>query len=533
MTPRILNNMPPRLSALSTSLRFSVTLLWLSLAISVYAQPTAAPKAPTTLAELQQRLTEQVTHPRFAAGTFAVKIVSLDSGKTWFEHDAHKLVSPASNSKLYTMALALDKLGGDYRIRTSLYATARPDTAGTLSGDLIVYGRGDPGFNARRFNGDIFRALQPLVAALTNAGVREISGDLIADESYLVGARYGSGWVWDDLNYYYGAEISALTINDNIVRATAKPGAAIGAPAELSFVPANGYLIFSNRTQTVATNGLRTLTFHRPIEQNFVYVTGTIPLRRNEITVTVTVPDPAQLFVDLFRTALIRNGVRVNGSTRTANWLSRQAQPLNLAELIELGAVESQTMRELNLEVQKPSQNLYTDLMLAHIGAAEADRAATGRETNPDQATSEDLGIRELDKFLAKIGVKRGDVGFEEGSGLSRNNLLTANATITLLQHMSRHPEAAAYVDALPIAGVDGTLRNRMKGTRAEGNVRAKTGTLRWANGLSGYVTTAAGERLAFSLFLNRYANPNAENSARAELDRVAVLLAEFAGRGE
>jgi D-alanyl-D-alanine carboxypeptidase/D-alanyl-D-alanine-endopeptidase (penicillin-binding protein 4) len=542
MTPRILNNMPPRLSALSTSLRFSVALLWLLLAISVCAQPTAAPKAPTTLAELQQRLTEQVTHPRFAAGTFAVKIVSLDSGKTWFEQDAHKLVSPASNSKLYTMALALDKLGGDYRIRTSLYATARLDTAGTLSGDLIVYGRGDPGFNARRFNGDIFRALQPLVAALANAGVREISGDLIADESYLVGARYGSGWVWDDLNYYYGAEISALTINDNTVRVSVKPGGVIGSPAQLSLSPANDYLVLSNRTQTVATNGPQALNFYRPLEQNVVYVSGSIPLRSDEVSSTVTVPDPANLFAALFRAALVRNGIKVHGQTRTANWLTRQAQPLNFAALIELGAVESQPMRELNKEVQKPSQNLYTDLMLAHVGAVERERALARRdatalapssETVVGATTSEDLGIRELDKFLAKIGVKRGDVRFEEGSGLSRNNLLTANATITLLQHMSRHPEAAAYLDALPIAGVDGTLRNRMKGTRAEGNVRAKTGTLRWANGLSGYVTTTAGERLAFSLFLNRYANPSAENSARAELDRVAVLLAEFAGRGE
>jgi serine-type D-Ala-D-Ala carboxypeptidase/endopeptidase (penicillin-binding protein 4) len=526
-------SIPPRLTAFSALLRFSATLFCALLALSIQAQPAAAPKAPTTLAELQQRLTEHVTHSRFAASTFAVKIVSLDTGKTLFEHDAHKLVSPASNSKLYTMALALDKLGGDYRLRTSLYGASRPDANGKLAGDLIVFGRGDPGFNARRFNGDIFRALQPLVAALTNAGLREITGDLIADDSYFVGPRYGAGWTMDDLNYYYGAEISALTINDNIVRATAKPGATIGAPAELSFAPANGYLLFSNRTQTVATNGPRTLTFHRPIEQNIVYVTGTIPLRASEMNATVTVPDPARMFGDLFRAALVRNGVKVNGATRTATWLTRQAQPLTFAELVELGAVPSQTMRELNKEVQKPSQNLYTDLLLAHVGAVEAERASARRESSGTPVTSEELGIRELEKFLNKIEVKRNDVRFEEGSGLSRNNLLTANATITLLQHMHRHPEAAAYRDALPIAGVDGTLRTRMKGTRAEGNVRAKTGTLRWANGLSGYVTTAAGESLAFSLLLNRYVMPTTENSGRAELDRVAVLLADFTGRSE
>ena len=184
-------------------------------------------------------------------------------------------------------------------------------------------------------------------------------------------------------------------------------------------------------------------------------------------------------------------------------------------------------MRELAREVQKPSQNLYTDLLLLHVGAL-------ARASNsPPTTTDEEIGIRELEKFLAKAGVKRGDVQFEEGSGLSRNNLTTPNATIALLQFMSRHPEAEAYRNALPIAGVDGTLRDRMKNTPAAGNVRAKTGTLRWANSLSGYVTTAAGERLAFSIMLNRYVAPDTQHTARAEIDQIAVLLAGFTGHSE
>jgi D-alanyl-D-alanine carboxypeptidase/D-alanyl-D-alanine-endopeptidase (penicillin-binding protein 4) len=130
--------------------------------------------------------------------------------------------------------------------------------------------------------------------------------------------------------------------------------------------------------------------------------------------------------------------------------------------------------------------------------------------------SSEDYGIRELEKFLAKAGIKRGDFWFEEGSGLSRANLVTPNATIALLEFMSKHAEAQSYHEALPIAGKDGTLRNRLKGTRAEGNVHAKTGTLRWANSTSGYVTTAAGEKLAFCLMLNRYSARHPRNSVRA-----------------
>src|SRR5205085_12009739 len=128
-------------------------------------------------------MAEQVAQPRFAAAMWGVKVVALESGKVIFEHNPQKLFSPASNSKLYTVALALDRLGADYRIKTSLYAKARPDNRGELEGYLIVFGRGDPTINARLHNGDIYRALEPLIQALTNAGVKDIKGDLVGDQS--------------------------------------------------------------------------------------------------------------------------------------------------------------------------------------------------------------------------------------------------------------------------------------------------------------------------------------------------------------
>jgi D-alanyl-D-alanine carboxypeptidase/D-alanyl-D-alanine-endopeptidase (penicillin-binding protein 4) len=520
------------------------------------SQP-AAP--PVTLADLQQQLSNHVAHPRFSAASWGVKVVSLDSGRTLFEQNAGKLFSPASNCKLYTVALGLDELGGDYRIRTSLYAASKPDRSGALKSDLIVYGRGDPTINARLNGGDIFRALQPLIAALTNAGVKRIDGDLVGDESFIHGPPYGSGWAWDDMNYYYGAEISALTLNDNTLQVVARPGMSNGAPCQLSLVPATSYVILSNRTQTVAS-GRRDVNFYRPIEENIIYVTGQMPLEATNYTDDVTMHNPAGMFVAFFREALARNGVKVSGQTRTVSWLDRQVQPLNVDQLIELGGVLSLPMRDIAREVQKPSQNLYTDLVLAHIGAlaqtdAKSSSITTARSgakpstTNAEsrslgggaakvnlpqlgrQETSEDAGIRQMREFLAKAGVARGDFHFEEGSGLSRNNLTTPNATVALLQFMSKHAEADAYLKALPIAGVDGTLRNRMKNTPAANNVRAKTGTLRWANSISGYVTTAAGERLVFSIMLNRYSASDTEHSARAEIDKIAVMLAGFGGR--
>lgn len=532
-------------------------LLLATLVLVQLVSRSFAQKAATTVAELQKQLSDHLAQPKFAGAMWGVKVVSLDSGEIIFEHNAQKLFSPASNSKLYTMALALDRLGPDYRIKTSLYAKTRPSRGGTLKGDLIVYGRGDPTINARLHETNIYKALEPFVGALANAGVKRIDGDLVADESFFRGPPYGSGWVWDDMEYYYGAEISALTINDNTFQLTVKPGRSVGAPCELAVSPAlpetpitlrmvgekgaehnlrssrrapragsgQPYLFLENRTRTIAAGARRHINLYRPIEQNVIYVSGEIPADDAGYVEDVTVHNPAGIFIAFLREALARRGITVSGNLRTVNWLDREKAPVNWEELTELGAVESLPMRDILREVQKPSQNLYTDLVLAHVG----ERAR--KSDTPASRTSEELGIDELNRFAREVGINSGDLQFEEGSGLSRNNLTTPNATITLLQFMSRHKFADVYLEALPIAGVDGTLRNRMKGTPAAGNVRAKTGTLRWANSLSGHVKTASGERLLFSIMLNRYHNTDANRTARAEVDAIAVMLASFNGQ--
>ena len=499
-------------------LLFTLTI-WL-LALFVPHAPALTNSPATTLGELQKRLADHVSQPRFDPGTFGVKIVSIESGKTIFEHDAGKLFSPASNCKLYIVALALDRLGGDYRLKTSLYAAAKPNRFGTLKGDLVVFGRGDPGFNARLHSNDIFQALEPLVAVLTNAGVKRISGDLIGDESFFRGPPYGSGWDCDDLQFYYGAEMSALTINDNILKITAKPGDRVGVPCRLSLEPATAFIVLSNRTTTVAAGGKQDIQCYRLLGENIIYVTGQWPMGRVDHNDYVTMHNPAGLFITFFKEALARHGIKVGGKLRTMNWLDRQATPLDLKKVVELGSVASVPVRDLAREINKPSQNLYTDLLLAHLGALAPATNSTSSNT------SEESGIEQLNLFLEKVGVQKGDVHFEEGSGLSRNNLTTPAASVALLKFMSRHKEAAAYRDSLPIAGVDGSLRSRMKTTAAAGNIHAKTGTLRWANSLSGYVTTAAGEPLVFSIMLNRQ-----DASAREAIDAIAVMLAEFTGR--
>jgi len=480
------------------------------------------PKPPATLAELRQRLTNHIELPPFASALWGVKIVSLDTGTTVFERNPGKLFSPASNSKLYTVAMVLDRLGADYQIKTSLYAQTRPDPSGTLAGDLIIYGRGDPTINTRLSGGSIYQALDPLVRALTNAGVTQITGDIVGDESFFHGPPFGSGWTWDDLENSYGAEISALTINDNTLQLLVKPGPRVGMPCRLSLSPATSWVTLSNRTETVTNGTPRDLHFYHPLGQNVIYVSGQLPLGNAGHAEEITVRNPAGLFAAFFKEALVRRGVKVAGTARSASWLDRELQPLACDKLVELGSVSSLPLRDIAREIQKPSQNLYTDLMLAHVGE-------TTRSTNtPARATSEDLGIQALRRFLGQAGIRRDETIFEEGSGLSRNNLTTPNATVTLLQYMHLHKCSQVYFDALPIAGVDGTLRNRMKDTPAAGNVHAKTGTLRWANSISGHVTTAAGEHLVFSMMVNRCP---ATHSVRGDLDAILAMLAGFTGR--
>jgi D-alanyl-D-alanine carboxypeptidase/D-alanyl-D-alanine-endopeptidase (penicillin-binding protein 4) len=317
-----------------------------------------------------------------------------------------------------------------------------------------------------------------------------------------------------------------LTINDNTLVASIKPGIRVGEPCRLALLPATAWLIFSNRTETTAKGSRRDVRLYRPVGENVIFVSGEMPLDDAGSTEDVTFCHPAGLFVSFLKTALARANVEVGGQTRAVNWLDRQANPLQIDKLVELGSVESPPMSDLAREIEKPSQNLYTDLLLAHVGEK-------FRTASADRETSEDLGVRELNKFLGEAGIKRGEVLFEEGSGLSRDNLTTPEATVALLRFMNRHVCSQAYHDALPIAGVDGTLRNRMKGTPAAGNLRGKTGSLRWAASLSGYVTTAAGEHLAFSLMLNRYHNAGPGHSARDDLDAIAIQLASFTGRSE
>ena len=511
------------------------------------ARPIASAPAPRTLGELQARIGEIVRQPALEPGIFAVKIVSLDTGDVIFEQYANKFVRPASNMKLYTVAAALDRLTPDYHFITSVYAKEKPDKD-TIKGDLIIYGRGDPSITARFNNGDYFKGINDLADRIVAGGVKRVKGDVVGDESYFNGAPLGSGWEWEDLQWSYGAQVSALTVNDNAIDLTVKPGEKMGAPVLItSGPPATSFMTISNRATTSARGSKSELQIYRGLGANTLELSGSIPLGDNGWTGSVAISDPALAFVTMLRDSLIKRGAlagqamratKVDGRSRTvtapvaASLGSPKGSFQDGSLAIEIATLESPPFSVIAANTLKPSQNLYTELILRTLGRIRhspipVTRANAHSLAEPD----EESGLVAVRDFLKQTGVGENELALNDGSGLSRNDLISANATVQLLTFMSKHKYFAQFRDALPIAGVDGTLRTRMRGTPAEGNLRAKTGSLSSVASLSGYVTTAAGEHLVFSMMLNNY--PDAGALRRDSIDAIAVLLASFAGKSQ
>ena len=502
---------------------------------SLKAEPTRS------LAELRSRISDILAKPDLSSAMVGIKVTSLDTGQVLFEENANKLLRPASNMKLYTVAAALDRLSPDYRFTTSVYAPTRPDASGKIKGDLTIFGRGDPSIAARFNNGDYFKAINDLASRIVSAGVKRVEGDLIGDESYFVGPQYGSGWEWEDLTWYYGAEVTPLTVNDNALDLFIKPGPDVGRPAVITTGPPDPLLTIVNKVTTSAKGTSRQISIFRDLGEDLVTIEGTVPIDDRGYTGGIGISHPALLLVYLLRSSLSQRGVVITGRSRTIDSTSTTSA-LNQSQLLastsgnsisqtpplEIATLQSPPFSVVASQTLKPSQNLYTELILRTLGKV-APTPPTNSSASTLGKTTEELGLETVQAFLKQAGIRPEALVLSDGSGLSRNDMITAEASVQLLTYMSRHRYADAFRTALPIAGVDGTLRNRLKNTPAENNLRAKTGSLSSAASLAGYVTTAAGEKLTFSIMVNNY--PDGVEPRFVCIDPIAVLLASFSGR--
>lgn len=507
----------PRAGGITPRLpRLGLSLLLLAARLPHAGAATPPPATEASVAPLAREIPAFLAQPHFTKATWGIRVVQLPGEALLFETNAQRLLKPASNAKLFTAALALDALGPDHRVSTELIPTGPLRRDGTLQGDLVLRGHGDFSLSWRFHGGPRTNSLAPVVEALRGAGIRRIHGALTLDNALFQGPPFGGGWTWDDLQYWYGAPVGTLNLDDNVLDFSLRPGTSPGQPVTLEPLAPVGDLVFDTTDlQTGLPGTPRRVLVRRDPGSARVRLSGSLPAGSAPWPASVSIPEPERYFARRLEEALRHAGIPVRQGIRpfSPGTRSRRSQPA-LAPV----SIASRPLAERVRRMLKPSQNLYAQLLLIEAGRTVAE--------GESGETSEARGLRAMAAFLDKVGIPADEVLLDDGSGLSRSTLTTPAAVVRLLGAMDRHPSREAFLDALPVAGIDGTLRNRLRGTAAAGNLRAKTGSLRYVNTLSGYVTNAAGHRLAFSLMINAYQPPPGAPTGREALDRVAEILA-------
>lgn len=474
----------------------------------------AAP-ASTSVAEprvaLRAFVDSLVDVPAFRSAHWGVLIVDPARAETLYTRNADKLFMPASNQKIITGAVALAKLGADFRWTTTLL-TRGPVRNGVLNGDLLVRGTGDPSISAH-MRGDALAPLRDLADSLRSHGITRIRGRIAAAPSPFTDAALGYGWEWDDLNEPYGAGVDALYFNEGFTEIAVRGGEKPGDPVEAASRPATTHPPLIVRAMTVAPpvtsadSAQRVpLTVAYDWPHGAMLVSGTIPAGDTAV-VEVAFRDHPAAYLAALREALRSSGLRIDEARTDSS-----AQPDSLLTL------SSPRLREILPVFEKPSQNQIGELLFKSV-ALEA--VGVGRADSAQQVVG---------RQLVAWGAEPDGFAVRDGSGLSRHDYVSPRTLVRVLDAMRLHSDFRVFYDALPIAGVDGTIGTRMRGTPAEGNVRAKTGYIDKARSLSGYVTTADGQLLIFSFLCNNYSVPTKE--VERVQDALAIRLATLRRSG-
>lgn len=448
---------------------------------------------------LQERLDALLEVAWLRHGFCGVVVRDLQTGETLYQREAHKMLIPASNTKLITTAAALALLGSEYRMRTQVLMEGTLNRDGILRGNLILRGEGDATLD--------YAGLKNLAQQVQERGIRRVEGLLLYDDSYLDAERYGFGWNIDDEPYGYQAQMSALCAERNAVRLFAQPAEKVGEPTKLRLEPATDYIQVVNLTRTVPKGTPNTgLSATRPRAQNLLIVSGTIAEDAPENSVgRFAVENPSHYTAWLFRQALREVGVELTGGI--APLMHSIGSPQLVAEHL------SPPIGEIVALINKPSDNLLSEVVLKVIGKQKRGQGTT------------QAGLEAVRAFLQEMGLEMEAVHLVDGSGLSRMNGISAENLVRLLVAMARSPYAETYRRSLPIYGVDGTLRNRLRETPVQGKGYAKTGSLYRVSSLSGYLVCQSGREVTFAIMMNAYNASGAES--RALQDQLIRLLYE------
>lgn len=490
------------------------TFLSLAAASSVGAQvgnelrpdPMAAVESDASSAAdapLAGRLAELMVS-KVRNGTWGAMVISLTTGDTLFSRNAGASLNPASTFKLYTTALAFDQLGPDHRFSTDIFREGAV-SYGTLTGNLILRGGGDPALSRRYFDGDGNGPMRALARQVADAGIRRVVGDIIGDDRAFEPKPVPDGWLQRYLHASYAARVSALSLNENLIQVVVTPGRA-GQAATVRLEPATTAFTVTNNSGTRAkSRGAQVIVAGG--EDGTIRVKGWIGASSEPRVYGLVVPEPARFATGAFARALRDIGIVVEGRTRVG------ATPVGA---VKVASLPSPPLAELAGVMNRESINLYAELIFRNAS----------RQASPMGVGSASMGNAMLRDFLElRVGGSPADVYAADGSGLSTLDRVTARSLVQLLSYAHRAPWSRQFHESLPVAGREETLRLRMRRTPAQGNLHAKTGTTNDVVALSGYVAARTGEILAFAFLYNGKDRWN----ARATIDAMGVTLADFA----
>ncbi|USG68209.1 D-alanyl-D-alanine carboxypeptidase/D-alanyl-D-alanine-endopeptidase [Brevibacillus ruminantium] len=462
-------------------------------AVPAWAQNAATAAEPLT-ANIEQFLAELNKDPNSIGLHTGIKVYDLTEKKVLYEHNADRTYVPASNMKVFTTVAGLDRLGPEYQWKTEVYVTGKATPGGVLNGDLVLKGFGDPSLSVAD--------LQSIAEGLKEKGIRQINGSLLVDDSYFDDMRLGYGWMWDDEPYGYSAQLSALAVHKNMVTVTVQPGKKAGEKPVLTLDPATDYLQVLNQVQTVAGKESK-VAVERPRGTNTIIFSGTIGVEASSYEEDVSLEDPALYVGDVWKQRLSAAGIKLHPQVKVSK--------TSVTDGVPFYTHLSKPLSEIMIELNKDSDNFYAEMLLKTLGAENGKGSA-------------EAGSEVVKEVLKRAGVES-DYAQMDGSGLSRFDWITASQMVGLLSFVQNQEYKEVFEQSLPIAGVDGTLKNRLKGTIAEKQVFAKTGSMGGVNSLSGYVTAKNGNKLAFSILINGIYK---SKYARDLQDKVAILLASY-----
>jgi len=465
------------------------------------------------LKALRSDLESIISDSSFSNAFIGIEVKDLKSGEILFAYNQDKDFVPASNMKLLTTSTALSILGENYQYHTYLMANGYV-LDDTLFGDLYIVGSGDPTISGRFTNGDVVKVFKGWADTLKLLNVKVVKGNVIGDDRVFDNVPVGGGWglAWHEDVYWYAAYISGLSFNDNCVDVTLKPGKQ-GAPASYTLDPSTSYVTVVNESRTT-DDTVSTVDFYRDPATNVIHIYGNYPKTLDSMKVSLTIYNPTLYTATVLFETLNSAGIKLTGRPFDISGyrsISR-VPPYNL--MWTIASYTSPPLSEIVKVVNKRSQNFYAEQIFRTLGK---EKYGIGTFENARKVEM---------SFLYSIGVDTTKIEINDGSGLSSWDLVTPHAIVKILETMRKSPVWESFYSSLPVAGVDGTLEFRMKGTRAQGNVRGKTGFIENVRSLSGYLTTLDGDPIAFSIFVNHYTVPT--SAVNALQDMICTRLCNF-----